>query len=153
MAARASVYLAILSILAVGNPVSGSFVNSPGSAAAKPFRLRSRDLCVIIKEDGTIFVGRNWYPDDEISSKLAWLCVHNPSSRFVLRVDRHAQIARVRTILSAARTAGFQLITVELQPSLPLLSRRLAAGTEIEVDTAHLVEPSQDSGFQFIVLD
>lgn len=152
-AGRATVYLAILSVLAAGNPVSGIFVTSPASTTARPFRLRARDLCVVIKPDGVIFLGTNWYPDQEIPEKLNWLRTHNPTSRFVLRVDSLAQIARVRTILSAARTAGFRSVTLELQPTLPLLARRLAAGTDLDFDSTRLIEPDQDSNFQINALD
>lgn len=152
-AGRVAVYMAILSVLGAGNPVSGSFVTSPRSTTAAPFRLRGRDLCVVIRADGSIFLGRNWYPDQQIAEKLAWLRMHNRTSRFVLRVDRYTQIARVRTILSAARTAGFQCVTLELQPAVPLVVRRLAAGTDFELDTTRLVEPEQGWDFQFTALD
>lgn len=152
-AGRVAVYLAILSALGAGNPVSGSFVTSPSATTATPFRLRGRDLCVVIKADGSIFLGRDWYPDQQIPEKLAWLRMHNLRSRFVLRVDRHTQIARVRTILSAARTAGFQRITLELQPTVPLVVRRIAAGTDFELDTTRLVEPEQNWDFQLMALD
>jgi biopolymer transport protein ExbD len=151
-AGRATIYLAILSVLAAGNPVSGGFVTSPRSTTARPFRLHARDLCVAVNVDGSIFVGTNWYPDREIPEKLAWLRVHNPTSRFVLRADRHTQIARVRTILSAARATGFRYVTLELQPTSPLLVRRLAAGTDLETDTTRLVEPEQESNFLIIAL-
>jgi biopolymer transport protein ExbD len=151
-AGRATVYLAILSVLAAGNPVSGGFVTSPRSTTARPFRLHARDLCVTVKVDGSIFLGRNWYYDREIPEKLAWLRVHNRTSRFILRADRHAQIARVRTIVSAARGAGFQYVTLELQPVSPLLARRLAAGTDLGTDTTRLVEPEQESNFLIIAL-
>ena len=143
-AGRVGVYLAILCALGARNPVSGSLVTSPGSTTAMRFRLHARDLCVVVKADGDIFLGRYWYPDRELPEKLAWLRAHNRTSRLVLRVDRFTQMARVRSILSAARTAGFGHVTLEVQPTLPLLARRLAAGTDLELDTTRLVEPEQE---------
>jgi hypothetical protein len=151
-AARASVWLALLSLLGIGEPSAGPFVQPVRIVHARPYLSRNNDLRLTLLGSGTAFVGSNWYPPSGVAEALRWLREHNPSSRVVLRADRYAKFGDVRRLLASARAAGYTRVTIDDGLWEPRLRRRLVTCCSLDFDRSRLVE--RDSGLDvFVVWD
>jgi hypothetical protein len=147
-AARASMYLLLLTTLGSGDPAA-SFTNVAHARSARPIQIHRRDL-IVAPEDAEVIAGASWFRYDDLATELTWLRAHNRGTHLILRVDRNAPFVRVRKIVRAAQTAGFHRLTIDLQARTPLLMRRLNAGFAIDADSLQLVERPkvEEGGFQ-----
>lgn len=130
-AARASVYLALLAIIAFHDPLTDP-LDLPFSSTAQPFLRRNSD----IRAD-------RWSADD-----LAWLRRHNPQSRLVLRIDRDVPFGVFRESLLRLRAAGYERVTIETDARpRRLFERRLETWRELAFDRSALREPPARGDF------
>jgi hypothetical protein len=84
----------------------------------------------------------------DVPEKLLWLREHNPASRLVLRAERDSKVGDVRSVVDAARSAGYERITIETASIRPLLLRRLDDLTVLHKDESVLQKPPSQ-GFDF----
>jgi biopolymer transport protein ExbD len=151
LAARAAVLTLLLVLVSMLHESRGAYVFAPAIDRATLYPARNDDVLVFVKRDGTLFIGYTWVPPAELATELAWLRAHNPRSRFVLSADRHAAFADVRNVIRAARDAGFRRITIDVQPPVLLLERRIRAGFALpRHDPSRLITRpgSDDAGFR-----
>lgn len=150
VAGRAAVFLTLLFALSLTNASRGVYVHAPSLRSGSLYPARNDDLVVFVTRRAAVFAGSNWVRPGQLAEELIWLRKHNPRSRLVLRADRNVPFAEVRTVLRAARDAGYRRITVDGQAPVTLLERRiLARFTLAKPDRSMLIERSHpDTSFR-----
>ncbi|HEX6160226.1 MAG TPA: biopolymer transporter ExbD [Thermoanaerobaculia bacterium] len=108
------VCLVLLIIFMVVTPMlqQGVDVMLPEGPNAKEQRGQSGDLVISIKEDGTVFIGQTWIPDDHLLPYLRDEHKRNPARIVMLKADKRLQFGRVRTVMRAANDAAFSRVAI-----------------------------------------
>jgi biopolymer transport protein ExbD len=145
VAVRGAIFLMLLVLMSMTIPAVDAFVSTPSLRGGRPYAVRNDDVVITVHPDGTTFVAYTWTPAKDLGRELEWMREHNPRSRLVLRGDRGASFGAVRNVFRAASDAGWQRITIEGQPPMLLLERRIRAGLALpEPDDSKLVR--RDTG-------
>jgi biopolymer transport protein ExbD len=145
--ARAAVYAVLLVLLSMLDASVGVHVFQPSIRNGRPYAVRNDDVTVTLRADGTVFAGNAWTRPEKLAGELRWLRDHNPRSRLVLRADRNAPFAAVRNAVRAARESGWPRMTIECQPPMLLLERRIRAGFVLpRRDDSRLIERETGGG-------
>ena len=67
----------------------------------------SRQLDIVIRQDETVFIGRDWVPGNQVLARLEHLRGAHPDRTVVIKGDRRVQYAEVRKVMRLVNQAGF----------------------------------------------
>jgi biopolymer transport protein TolR len=103
------VCLVLLIIFMVVTPMlqAGVDVLLPAGPHAEKKPGESGDLIISIKQDGTVFVGQNWIPDNNLETYLRAEYQKDPARKVMLKADKRINFGKVRMVLRAANEAQF----------------------------------------------
>jgi biopolymer transport protein TolR len=106
------VCLVLLIIFMVVTPMlqKGVDVALPETHQPEKMPENSKQLDVSIKQDGSVFVGPNWVPNDQLAGALKGVHDQTPDKSVVLKGDRRLKYKRVREIMRFINEAGFSRV-------------------------------------------
>jgi biopolymer transport protein ExbD len=70
------------------------------------------DLIISVKQDGTVFVGQDWIPDNRLAPYLKAEHQKDASRAVMLKADKRINFGRIRTVMKAANDAQFAQIAI-----------------------------------------
>ncbi|HEX7705851.1 MAG TPA: biopolymer transporter ExbD [Thermoanaerobaculia bacterium] len=108
------VCLVLLIIFMVVTPMlqEGVDVLLPEGPNAEQKQARENDLLISIKNDGTVFVGKTWIPDDKLQAYLTEEHRKDAARTVVLKADRRIHFGKVREVMRAANEAQFTRVAI-----------------------------------------
>ena len=108
------VCLVLLIIFMVVTPMlqSGVDVLLPKGPHAEKKPGEENDLIISVKNDGTVFVGKNWIPDKNLATYLRAEHDKDPSRAVLLKADRRINFGKVREVMRAANEAEFTSVGI-----------------------------------------
>ena len=108
------VCLVLLIIFMVVTPMlqQGVDVVLPSGAHSEKKPGKQTDLMVSIKLDGTVFVGQDWIPDQDLNRYLAAEYAKDPTRAIMLKADRRLEFSKVRRVMKAANDAKFTSVAI-----------------------------------------
>ncbi len=103
------VCLVLLIIFMVVTPMlqQGVDVLLPEGPHAEKKPGKEGDLIVSVKTDGSIFVGQDWLPDNDLAKYLKAKHDENPARNVMVKADRRINFGKVRVVMKAANEASF----------------------------------------------
>jgi biopolymer transport protein TolR len=106
------VCLVLLIIFMVVTPMlqKGVDVALPETHQPEKMPENSKQLDVSIKQDGSVFVGPNWVPNDQLAGTLKSVHDQTPDKSVVLKGDRRLRYKRVREVMRFINEAGFSRV-------------------------------------------
>jgi biopolymer transport protein TolR len=106
------VCLVLLIIFMVVTPMlqKGIDVALPETKVPEKMPENSKQLTISIKQDGSIFVGQNWVPDDQVAGALKTIHDQTPDKQVVLKGDRRLKYKKVRGLMKQINEAGFSRV-------------------------------------------
>jgi len=102
--------LLIIFMIVLPTMLNGVTVQLPRTNATAS--VDARVLPLTIKDDGTVYVDTQVIRRDEVQSTLQNLHARASSRPIAVRADKHVEYGEVATVLTAAREAGCQDITL-----------------------------------------
>jgi biopolymer transport protein ExbD len=119
------VCLVLLIIFMVVTPMlqAGVDVLLPSGPHAEKKPGETGDLIISVKQDGTVFVGQNWIPDNNLTTFLRAEYQKDPARKVMLKADKRINFGKVRMVLKAANEAQFIGVSI--------LTENQQAGTEM----------------------
>jgi biopolymer transport protein TolR len=116
------VCLVMLIIFMVVTPMLQTGVDVPLPETSKPERVQEgkNQLTVAIKADGSVFVGQNWVPKENLLETFKDIYSSTPDKDVRIKGDRHLKYKDVRDVMQVINTAGFTkagLITTKKEKS------------------------------------
>ena len=106
------VCLVLLIIFMVVTPMlqKGVDVALPETKVPEKMPENSKQLDVSVKQDGSVFVGQNWVPDDQLAGALKTIHDQTPDKSVVLKGDRRLKYKKVRDVMKLINEAGFSRV-------------------------------------------
>src|SRR5258708_32299665 len=106
------VCLVLLIIFMVLTPMLQKGVDVALPETPKPEKMpeNSKQLDVSVKLDGSVFVGQNWVPDDQLAGTLKSIHDQTPDKSVVLKGDRRLKYKKVREVMKLINEAGFSRV-------------------------------------------
>jgi biopolymer transport protein TolR len=106
------VCLVLLIIFMVVTPMLQKGVDVALPETRKPEKMpeNSKQLDVSVKQDGSVFVGQNWVPDDQLAGTLKTVHDQTPDKSVVLKGDRRLKYKKVRDVMKLINEAGFSRV-------------------------------------------
>ncbi len=103
------VCLVLLIIFMVVTPMLQKGVDVALPSTTKPEKMpeNEKQLEVSIKADGSIFIGQNWIPDDNLPAMLEEIHSNNPDRQVVVKGDKRLKYKEVRGVMRLLNEAGF----------------------------------------------
>lgn len=108
------VCLVLLIIFMVVTPMlqQGVDVLLPAGAHAEKKPGKEGDLTISIKQDGTVFVGQDWIPNDRLGTYLKAEHDKDPSRTVMFKADKRISFGKIRTVMKAANDAKFSQVAI-----------------------------------------
>jgi biopolymer transport protein TolR len=108
------VCLVLLIIFMVVTPMlqKGVDVTLPETVNPDKMPENQKQLTVTIKQDGNVFVGQNWVPDENLKAALEEVHTSNPDKEVVIKGDRRLKYKKVRGLMQMINEAGFSRVGV-----------------------------------------
>jgi len=108
------VVLVLLIIFMVVTPMlqQGVDVRLPSGPHAEKKPGEENDLIISIKEDGTVFVGQSWIPDEDLTRYLQAEYESDPQRVVMLKADARLEFGKVRQVMKAANDARFSRVAI-----------------------------------------
>ena len=103
------VCLVLLIIFMVITPLlqKGVDVALPSTGLPDKIPEGEKQLTVAIKMDGSIFIGPDWIPKNQIQTKLKTIKTESPQKEIVLKGDKRLKYKDVREVMRMLNDAGF----------------------------------------------
>ncbi len=103
------VCLVLLIIFMVITPMLQKGVDVALPETTKPEKLpeNERQLTVAIKADGTVFVGQNWIPKQQLVATFKQIKTDSPNKEIVVKGDKRIKYKDVREVMRFLNDAGF----------------------------------------------
>ena len=103
------VCLVLLIIFMVITPLlqKGVDVALPSTGIPDKIPETEKQLTLAIKMDGSIFVGPDWVPKNQIQAKLKTIKTESPQKEIVLKGDKRLKYKDVREVMRMLNDAGF----------------------------------------------
>jgi len=101
--------LVLLIIFMVITPLlqKGVDVALPSTGLPDKIPEGEKQLTVAIKMDGSIFIGPDWIPKNQIQTKLKTIKTESPQKEIVLKGDKRLKYKDVREVMRMLNDAGF----------------------------------------------
>ena len=108
------VCLVLLIIFMVVTPMLQKVVDVSLPETSKPDKMpeNQKQLTVSIKQDGNVFVGDKWVPDENLKASLEEVHTSNPDKEVVIKADRRLKYKKVRGLMQMINEAGFSRVGV-----------------------------------------
>jgi biopolymer transport protein ExbD len=108
------VCLVLLIIFMVVTPMlqEGIDVQLPTGPNAEKKKGAESDLIISIKQDGTVYVGRDWIPDKNLGTYLRAEYQKDPNRIVMLKADKRIHFGRVREVMKVANEAEFTSVAI-----------------------------------------
>jgi biopolymer transport protein TolR len=108
------VCLVLLIIFMVVTPMLQKGVDVSLPETSKPDKMpeNQKQLTVSIKQDGNVFVGDKWVPDENLKASLEEVHTSNPDKEVVIKADRRLKYKKVRGLMQMINEAGFSRVGV-----------------------------------------
>ena len=103
------VCLVLLIIFMVVTPMlqKGVDVALPETQNPEKMPENERQLVVSVKQDGAVFVGQDWIPDENLPARFEEVYGNNPDRDVVVKGDKRVKYKRVRQVMRMINEAGF----------------------------------------------
>ena len=108
------VCLVLLIIFMVVTPMlqKGVDVILPDTVSPTKMPENAKQLTLAIKQDGSVFVGQNWVPKENLKGSLAEIHTSTPDKDVVIKADRRLKYKEVRSLMQMVNEAGFSHVGV-----------------------------------------
>jgi biopolymer transport protein TolR len=106
------VCLVLLIIFMVVTPMlqSGVDVMKPETKDPTKMPENQKQLAVAIKADGSVFVGQNWVPKDNLKANFEQVHTDMPDKEVMIKADRRLKYKDVRNLMRMINEAGFSRV-------------------------------------------
>src|SRR5262245_21868041 len=106
------VCLVLLIIFMVVTPLLQTGVDVALPETPKPDKIpeNPKQLTLAIKQDGSVFVGQNWVPDQNLKAQLTEAHDSSPDKDVVIKADRRLKYKDVRKLMQLVNEAGFSRV-------------------------------------------
>ena len=103
------VCLVLLIIFMVITPLlqKGVDVALPSTGLPDKIPEGEKQLTVAIKMDGSIFIGPDWIPKNQVQTKLKTIKTESPQKEIVVKGDKRLKYKDVRDVMRTLNDAGF----------------------------------------------
>jgi biopolymer transport protein ExbD len=103
------VCLVLLIIFMVITPLlqKGVDVALPSTGLPDKIPEGEKQLTVAIKMDGSIFIGPDWIPKNQVQTKLKTIKTESPQKEIVVKGDKRLKYKDVREVMRMLNDAGF----------------------------------------------
>ncbi len=103
------VCLVLLIIFMVITPLlqKGVDVALPTTSAPDKIPEGEKQLTVAVKLDGSVFIGQDWIPKNQLLAKLKTIKTDSPQKEIVVKGDKRLKYKDVREVMRALNDAGF----------------------------------------------
>jgi biopolymer transport protein ExbD len=103
------VCLVLLIIFMVITPLlqKGVDVALPSTGIPDKIPETEKQLVVAIKMDGSIFIGPDWVPKNQVQAKLKTIKTESPQKEIVVKGDKRLKYKDVRELMRMLNDAGF----------------------------------------------
>ena len=103
------VCLVLLIIFMVVTPMLQKGVDVQLPETAKPEKMPegAKQLTVAVKLDGTVFVGKDWVPDERLARAFKDIHTQSPEKDIVIKADKRLKYREVREVMRVINEAGF----------------------------------------------
>ncbi len=103
------VCLVLLIIFMVVTPMlqKGVDVVLPQTGDPESMPDNEKQLEVSVKADGSVFIGQNWVPEDNLPGMLKEINSNNPDREVVVKGDKRLKYKEVRRVMRLLNEAGF----------------------------------------------
>jgi len=103
------VCLVLLIIFMVITPLlqKGVDVALPATGIPDKIPETEKQLTVAIKMDGSIFIGPDWIPKNQVQTKLKTIKTESPQKEIVVKGDKRLKYKDVREVMRMLNDAGF----------------------------------------------
>jgi biopolymer transport protein ExbD len=110
------VCLVLLIIFMVVTPLltQGADVNLPDTNKPEKMPEGAKQLDVAVKADGSVIVGQNWVPSDQLLARLKEKHDQDNEATVVIKGDRRAKYSQVRDVMKVLNDAGFTGVGLEM---------------------------------------
>ncbi len=108
------VCLVLLIIFMVVTPMlqQGIDVLLPAGPHAEKKNGQQTDLIISIKQDGTVFIGQDWIPDNKLAKYLKSEHDRDANRVVMLKADKRLNFGKVRAVMKAANDAQFTQVAI-----------------------------------------
>src|SRR4029450_9480445 len=108
------VCLVLLIIFMVVTPMLQNGVDVALPETLKPDKIpeNQKQLTVAIKQDGSVFIGQNWVPDQNLKARVGEAHSSSPDKDVVIKADRRLKYKQVRKLMQMVNEAGFSRVGV-----------------------------------------
>jgi biopolymer transport protein ExbD len=108
------VCLVLLIIFMVVTPMLQNGVDVALPETLKPDKIpeNQKQLTVAMKQDGSVFIGQNWVPDQNLKAQLEDVHSSSPDKDVVIKADRRLKYKQVRKLMQMVNEAGFSRVGV-----------------------------------------
>ena len=65
------------------------------------------DLIISVKQDGSVFVGQDWIPDQKLQTFLKAEHDKDPNRAVMMKADKRINFGKIRLVMKAANDANF----------------------------------------------
>ena len=73
------------------------------------------DLIISVKQDGTVFVGQDWIPDQKLQTYLKAEHDKDPNRAVMMKADKRINFGKIRMVMKAANDANFTAVAFMTQ--------------------------------------
>ncbi|HSK75029.1 MAG TPA: ExbD/TolR family protein [Thermoanaerobaculia bacterium] len=111
------VCLVLLIIFMVVTPMlqKGVDVSLPETNNPEKMPEGQKQLTVSIKQNGEVWVGQNWVPDERLKATLEQIQTETPDKTVVVKGDRRLKYKEVREVMRFLNEAGFNRVGVVME--------------------------------------
>ncbi|HEV8579399.1 MAG TPA: biopolymer transporter ExbD [Thermoanaerobaculia bacterium] len=108
------VCLVLLIIFMVVTPLLQTGVDVALPETLKPDKIpeNQKQLTLAMKQDGSVFIGQNWVPDENLKAQLEDTHSSSPDKDVVIKADRRLKYKQVRKLMQMVNEAGFSRVGV-----------------------------------------
>ena len=108
------VCLVLLIIFMVVTPMLQNGVDVALPQTPKPDKMpeNQKQLTVAIKADGSVFLGQNWVPDQNLKAQLEDVHNGSPDKEVIIKADKRLKYKQVRKLMQMINEAGFSRVGV-----------------------------------------
>jgi biopolymer transport protein TolR len=108
------VCLVLLIIFMVVTPMLQNGVDVALPETVNPDKIpeNQKQLTLAIKQDGSVFIGQNWVPDQNLKAQLEDTHSSSPDKEVVIKADRRLKYKQVRKLMQMVNEAGFSRVGV-----------------------------------------
>ena len=102
------IFMVVTPLLQAGRPVQ-----LPETSQPEKMPESAKQLSVAIEQDGNVFIGDNWVPQDQLAATFKDIQERTPDKQVVIKADRRLKYAEVRKLMKVINQAGFPGVGLE----------------------------------------